>query len=87
MFGGLSITCSVTSFNIQCLSQRLPPPPPRAALSLFYIECVFAGANGTHSDSVCTVHQNVKLMSEGGTLVAPTDGLVTDYKDCLAAIV
>ena len=30
---------------------------------------------------------NVMLMTEGGTLAAPTDGLVTDYKDCLAAIV
>ena len=49
-------------------------------------ECVLAGATGTHSVCVCTIHQNVKLMMEGGRLAALTNGWFTDYKDCLAAI-
>ena len=28
-------------------------------------ECVLAGATGTHSVCVCTIHKNVKLMMEG----------------------
>ena len=35
---------------------------------------------------MCTIHQNVKLMMEGGRLAALTNGWFTDYKDCLAAI-
>lgn len=32
--------------------------------------CVIAGASGTHTVCVCTIHQNVKLMLEGtGTLL------------------
>ena len=49
-------------------------------------ECVLAGGTGTHSVCVCTIHQNVKLMMEGGTLEAQTNGWFTDHKDCLAAI-
>ncbi len=30
--------------------------------------CVLAGASGTHSVCVCTIHQNVKLMMIGGRL-------------------
>ena len=30
--------------------------------------CVLAGASGTHSVCVCTIHQNVKLMMHGGKL-------------------
>lgn len=30
-------------------------------------ECVQAGASGTHSECVCTMHQNIKLMMEGVT--------------------
>ena len=44
--------------------------------------CVLAGANGTHSVCVCTVHQNVKLMSfEMQIPELPT------YHHCLAKII
>ena len=33
-------------------------------------ECVLAGATGTHSVCVCTIHQNLKLMMAGGQLEA-----------------
>ncbi|KAL5515849.1 hypothetical protein EMCRGX_G001083 [Ephydatia muelleri] len=49
-------------------------------------ECVLAGATGTHSVCVCTIHQNVKLMMAGGRLEALTNGWFSHYKDCLAAI-
>jgi hypothetical protein len=31
-------------------------------------QCVLAGASGTHSVCVCTIHQNVKLMMLGAKL-------------------
>lgn len=52
--------------------------------------CVLAGASGTHSVCVCTIHQNVKLMVEGGKLVhltADDEHPLKTYKDCLAAII
>ena len=49
-------------------------------------ECVLAGATGTHSVCVCTIHQNVKLMMAGSRLEALTNGWFSHYKDCLAAI-
>lgn len=30
--------------------------------------CVLAGASGTHTVCVCAIHQNVKLMLEGGKI-------------------
>ena len=39
-------------------------------------ECVLAGATGTHSVCVCTIHQNVKLMMAGGQLEALIQRLV-----------
>ena len=32
--------------------------------------CKLAGASGTHSVCVCTIHQNVKMMTEGVNLSA-----------------
>ena len=49
-------------------------------------ECVLAGATGTHSVCVCTIHQNVKLMMAGGRLEILSNGWYTHYADCLAAI-
>ena len=41
-----------------------------------------AGASGTHSVCVCTLHQNVKLMLEGSRLLSNEDlkvMLISDY--------
>ena len=43
--------------------------------------CVLAGASGTHSVCVCTIHQNVKLM-----LLAVKLSQVPTYHDCMAKI-
>lgn len=48
--------------------------------------CVLAGASGTHSVCVCTIHENVKLMIEGSNmknLTAHTPNPFTSYHDCL----
>ncbi len=53
-------------------------------------ECVLAGASGTHSVCVCTIHQNVKLMILGSKLDKITSGMESElknYSDCLAKIV
>ena len=49
-------------------------------------ECILAGAAGTHSVCVCTIHQNVKLMMAGGKIESPTDGSFNHYRHCLAAM-
>ena len=52
--------------------------------------CVLAGASGTHSVCVCTIHQNVKLMMLGARLpdvTAHCDIPLTTYHHCLARIV
>ena len=52
--------------------------------------CVLAGASGTHSVCVCTIHQNVKLMMVGGkiaTLIANDSIPLTTYDHCLAQII
>ena len=41
--------------------------------------CVLAGASGTHSVCVCTIHQNVKLMMLG---IQHSD--IPTYHHCLA---
>lgn len=51
--------------------------------------CVLAGASGTHSVCVCTIHQNVKLMLIGGKIAELTkndDVPLISYQHCLAAI-
>ena len=42
--------------------------------------CILAGASGTHSVCVCTIHQNIKLMLHALKLLSP----FTTYQDCLA---
>jgi hypothetical protein len=52
-------------------------------------ECVLAGASGTHSVCVCTIHQNVKLMIHGtrlGHLTAESGHPLTSCKECIANI-
>ncbi|XP_044591487.1 uncharacterized protein LOC123269717 [Cotesia glomerata] len=52
--------------------------------------CVLAGASGTHTICVCTIHQNVKLMMLGAnihSLTRNTDISITHYSDCLSLIV
>lgn len=51
-------------------------------------QCVLAGAAGTHSVCVCTIHQNMKLMFEGARLdrLATTAGDSYSYHNCLAEI-
>ena len=49
--------------------------------------CVLAGASGTHSVCVCTIHQNVKLMAHGVKLheLATSDGVsFPTYEHCIA---
>ena len=52
--------------------------------------CVLAGASGTHSVCVCTIHQNVKLMLVGGKIASLTanDNIpLTTYDHCLAQMI
>ena len=52
-------------------------------------ECVLAGASGTHSVCVCTIHQNVKLMIHGsklGHLTEEHTSRLNGYKECLSRI-
>ena len=52
--------------------------------------CVLAGASGTHSICVCTIHQNVKLMFQSARLgeLATSDGLTLGtYQHCLAQVI
>ena len=49
-------------------------------------ECVLAGASGTHSVCVCTIHQKVKLMFVGCNLDLLSSGEFTHYRHCLAAM-
>ena len=49
-------------------------------------ECVLAGANGTHSVCVCTLHQNTKLMFIGSKLPSLSEQQFLHYRHCLEAI-
>ena len=49
-------------------------------------ECVLAGASGTHTVCVCTLHQNTKLMFIGSKIATLSDGAFLHYRHCLAAI-
>ena len=51
--------------------------------------CILAGASGTHSVCVCTIHQNVKLMTEGvklSNLSASGRTGLDNYHHCLTQI-
>ena len=53
-------------------------------------QCVLAGASGTHSVCVCTIHQNVKLKIIGSNLSSlPVleDSPTLSYKHCLANMI
>ena len=50
-------------------------------------QCVLAGASGTHSVCVCTIHQNVKLMMNGGKIpgiTANDNNPLKTYDHCFA---
>ena len=52
--------------------------------------CVLAGASGTHSVCVCTIHQNIKLMFQSIKLgeLASSSGLILEtYQHCLAQVI
>ena len=49
-------------------------------------KCVVAGSSGTHSECVCTLHQNTKLMFIGSKLSTLSHKTFTHYRNCLAAI-
>ena len=49
-------------------------------------ECILAGASGTHSVCVCTIHQNVKLMMMGSKLEFLSGGKLKHYSNCLAKL-
>ena len=51
--------------------------------------CILAGASGTHTVCVCTIHQNVKLMLDAINIKELTKHFqnpIKDYKDCLKQI-
>ena len=55
-------------------------------------ECIIAGASGTHSVCVCTIHQNVKLMMVGSkmedvTMVDGSEISLKHYSQALLAII
>ena len=49
-------------------------------------QCILAGAAGTHSVCVCTLHQNVKLMIAGGKRESLIDDGLKHYRHCFSAI-
>ena len=52
--------------------------------------CILAGASGTHTVCVCTIHQNVKLMMISGKIAelsAYDDVPLKKYSHCLAKII
>lgn len=52
-------------------------------------QCVLAGASGTHSVCVCTIHQNCKLLLDAiniQKLTADSQAVINSYKDCLSLL-
>jgi len=49
--------------------------------------CILAGASGTHTVCVCTIHQNVKLMIIGGKIAEQSAEDVKEYGHCLERII
>ena len=48
--------------------------------------CILAGASGTHSVCVCTIHKNAKLMFDAINVKKLTENSsipIVNYKDCL----
>lgn len=45
--------------------------------------CILAGAPGTHSVCVCTIHQNFKAMIDSINLGNISNNTLNDYKDCI----
>lgn len=77
--------------NIDELYQRFKDEYPniKVGLTKFFTlrpkQCILAGDSGTHMVCVCTYHQNVKLMLNGGdiaNLTAESAMQLSSYKDC-----
>ncbi|KYN27624.1 hypothetical protein ALC57_02985 [Trachymyrmex cornetzi] len=54
------------------------------------LHCVLAGSSGTHNVCVCVHHENIKLMMNDAyiqNLTKDTNMILTNYRDCLNAIV
>ena len=49
-------------------------------------ECVLAGSCGTHSVCVCSLHQIAKLMFYGSKIATLSEGAISHYRHCLAAM-
>ena len=49
--------------------------------------CILAGASGTHTVCVCTIHQNVKLMLEGAKLQELAPSRLGTYHHCIAKMI
>ena len=52
--------------------------------------CIMAGAKGTHTVCVCTIHENFKNMFDAANLKKNTSDSnqpLTDYKDCFSLVV
>ncbi|GBM15532.1 hypothetical protein AVEN_8917-1 [Araneus ventricosus] len=49
--------------------------------------CILAGHSGTYTVCVCTIHQNLNLMTENSKMNSFTDGKIKIYKDCLLKMV
>ena len=52
--------------------------------------CILAGASGTHSVCVCTIHQNVKLMLDAINVKKLTENStmpILSYKDCIKEMI
>ena len=54
------------------------------------INCIYAGASGTHNVCVCTIHENCKLMLDAiniDRITATSDIQIKNYKDCIQQLV
>jgi hypothetical protein len=58
--------------------------------TLYPRNCIMAGASGTHSVCVCTIHQNVKLMMEACEIIVLTrnsEHHLSAYQHCLSTMI
>ena len=74
-------------FQELCASQVYEALVAMLVLELRPKHCILAGASGTHSVCVCTIHQNVKLMVLGARLNKLTSTDLSTYHHCLRKII
>lgn len=82
-------------FNLKELHASFKESNPKYGVSFSVFaklrprNCILAGAPGTHSVCVCTIHENVKLMIDAidiQKLTVNTDEPLSNYNDCLNEI-